>query len=532
MRIKTIIISLSAVVCSLGLQAADAEPADFANSDSLSLDVEAHASLSNGRTPLWLNANKYGVSSLNSQYGYARFKGQYSKVYSEGKYTLDACVDAIVPVGFRSVTENSKSTTHFLLQQAYVEGRYALGELTVGAKQQPMELKNNLLSSGSQTLGINARPIPQVRIGLHDYWTIPYTRQWLSFKGHMAYGVMTDGAWEEEFAKANSKKYNKGVLYHQKAGYLRIGNDEKFPLSLTAGLEMACQFGGTGYDTEGISTKYEAGIKTFFNAFVGGGFDKAEEDMVYKNTEGNQLGSWVLRLDWKKPDYEIGLYADHFFEDHSAMFFLGNDGYGEGEQWNERVKNKFFLHELKDFLVGLEVKMPKFRYVNDFVVEYINTRYQSGPVYHDHTQNFSSAICGMDNYYNHFAMPGWQHAGQVIGNPLYLSPLYNEDGTVGTKCNRFYGWHFGFSGNPCNALSYRTLISWQQGLGNYESNYAYEHPRENLSVLIELEYSLAATGLKSSNPLKRMTLKGAWGADWGKLRGDNSGFQFTLGYHL
>ena len=48
-------------------------------------------------------------------------------------------------------------TSHVVVQQAYVEGRWKKATLTIGAKEQPMQLKDNQLSSGSQTLGINAR---------------------------------------------------------------------------------------------------------------------------------------------------------------------------------------------------------------------------------------------------------------------------------------------------------------------------------------------------------------------------------------
>ena len=62
-----------------------------------------------------------------------------------------------------------------------------------------MELKNNELSSGAQTLGKNARPVPQVRIALADYYTLPLTKGWLHLKGHIAYGKMTDDNWQHEF---------------------------------------------------------------------------------------------------------------------------------------------------------------------------------------------------------------------------------------------------------------------------------------------------------------------------------------------
>ena len=126
-------------------------------------------------------------------------------------------------------------TSHFVVQQAYVEARWLKGALTVGSKEVPMELKNQELSSGSQCLGINARPVPQIRLSLPEYWNIPGLKGMLALKGHIAYGMMTDGAWQQSF-NTDGSKYQKNVLYHSKAGYLRIGNEQKHPLEATLGL--------------------------------------------------------------------------------------------------------------------------------------------------------------------------------------------------------------------------------------------------------------------------------------------------------
>ena len=39
-------------------------------SAQITINTEAQASFSDGRTPLWLNANKYGLSSLDHTNGY------------------------------------------------------------------------------------------------------------------------------------------------------------------------------------------------------------------------------------------------------------------------------------------------------------------------------------------------------------------------------------------------------------------------------------------------------------------------------
>ncbi|MCR5076834.1 MAG: capsule assembly Wzi family protein, partial [Prevotella sp.] len=156
----------------------------------LEYEVEMQGSFSKGKTPLWLNANRYGLSSLEKANGYVRGAVERPLSVDDGhKFGLGYGVDVALPVNY---------TSKVVVQQAYVEGRWWHGTLTVGAKERPMELKDNQLSSGSQTLGINARPVPQVRLALPDYWTLPFANGWLHLKGHIAYGMMTDQNWQHE----------------------------------------------------------------------------------------------------------------------------------------------------------------------------------------------------------------------------------------------------------------------------------------------------------------------------------------------
>ena len=260
--------------------------------NNIGYKVEMQSSFSKDKTPLWLNANKHGLSSLDEFNGYVR--GVVMRPLSTDsarRWAIGYGVDVAVPVHY---------TSNVVVQQAFAEARWLHGVLSVGAKEYPMELKSQTLSSGSQTLGINARPVPQVRIALPEYWTIPWTKRWLHLKGHIAYGMMTDDGWQHDFTN-KQQKYADHVLYHSKAGYLKIGNEDSFfPLSLELGLEMACEFGGKPYRLDGHGNMQRiptgTGVKDFWNAFIPGGSDAT--DGAYANVSGNQLGSWVARLNF------------------------------------------------------------------------------------------------------------------------------------------------------------------------------------------------------------------------------------------
>ena len=462
--------------------------------------------------PLWLNANKYGLSSLKKGNGYVRV-GAFRSLDNDAdrEWRWGAGADIAVAGGF---------TSTLVVQQAYGELQWLKGLLTVGSKQQPMELKNQELSTGSQTLGVNARPVPSVRLSLPEYWTVPYTKGWIGVKGHIAYGMTTDDGWQKDFTHQASD-YTEHTKLHTKAGYLRIGKEDK-PVSVELGLEMACQYGGTSFVDRGqgiMPLKNEDGIKGMFRSLIPSGGDVPEG--LYANASGNHLGSYLARVNMDYDDWYLGLYADHFFEDHSQMFFIDYDGYGKGEEFNKKKDNRWFIYDLKDMMLGAELKLKHFDWLNDIVVEYLYTKYQSGPVYHDRTPNESTHIGGRDNYYNHYLFTGWQHWGQVMGNPLYRSPLYNDNGQIAVQNNRFVAWHLGLSGDPLDNLHYRVLATYQKGWGTYD--YMLPDPQENVSLLAEAAYTFA-----DHSPLKGWTVKAALGMDSGKLLGDNFGGQLTV----
>jgi len=475
--------------------------------DSLHYRVEVQGTVASGdHNPLWLNANKYGLSSLSRSNGYLRGALERPLSLDGGrKWGVGYGLDAAVAAGF---------TSTLVVHQAYVEARWLKGTLTVGAKEQPMELKNQRLSSGSQTLGINARPIPQVRLALPDYWAIPFLRGWLSLKGHIAFGKTTDDGWQKDFTRQQNR-YTEGALHHSKAGYLKIGPKI---VTLELGLEMASQFGGKSYwevarnDWQWVSNK--SNLSAFKDAFFGSGSDSGED--TYKNASGNVLGSWVMRLNVDQPLWNLGLYFDHYFEDHSSMFMLDYNGYGEGSEWNVKKTNRYFLYDLKDMMLGAELKLKKLGWLNNIVVEYLYSKYQSGPVYHDRTPAISDHIGGNDDYYNNKLFTGWQHWGQVMGNPLYRSPLYNDDGSIRVANNRFVAWHVGLSGQPLSSLHYRVLTTYQTGLGTYD--HPFTSRQYDLSLLAEVSW-LFGDGWK---------LRGALAMDKGRLLGDNYGLQLTI----
>lgn len=463
----------------------------------ITYNAEIQTTNADGNSPLWLNANRYGLSSVDGHNGYVRIGLFKDTEGDNSNWRIGYGIDVAAAYNFNST---------FRIQQLYADFDYKRVRISAGAKQRKAELKNNRLSSGSQTLGINACPIPMVRFELPEYWSITGKSNWAAIKGHIGYGLLTDGRFQQDYVTAGNH-YARHALYHSKAGYLRIGNSEKFPLTFEGGLEMACQFGGTIYDA--VSTdnatphaiKMGHSLKDFVDATFGTGGD-ATDGEGYANATGNTVGSWLLRLNYQGKGWGVSLYMDHFFEDHSQMFLQ----YG----W-------------KDALIGAEVQLPANPIVSAIVYEHIRTTDQSGPVYHDHTEAIPDQISGIDNYYNHNLYAGWQHWGQAIGNPLFTSPLYNANGLLTFTNNRFKANHIGISGQPSASVDYRVLYTHQRSLGTYAE--PYDAPVTSHSFMAEASYAPSHIGKLNTKGWK---LTGAFALDHGTLLGNNTGFQLTI----
>ena len=200
------------------------------------------------------------------------------------------------------------------------------------------------------------------------------------------------------------------------------------------------------------------------------------------------------------------------------MFFLDYNGYGQGEDWNKWVKNKYFMYALRDIMLGGELNLKNGTWLRSVVLEYLYTKYQSGPYNHDRTQNISDHVAGRDDYYNHSVYTGWQHWGQVMGNPLYRSPIYNTNGNIRIYNNRFWAVHFGMNGSPTRRLDYRILGTYQVGWGTYTEPFTRKH--HNISFLTETAYRF--------NHGWKATLGFAMDFGSQQMLGHNAGIQLTV----
>ncbi|MBO5864792.1 MAG: hypothetical protein J6Q73_01900 [Bacteroidaceae bacterium] len=466
---------------------------------TISTKYEATGVYGNGEyTPFWHMSNRQGLSSHQNSLFYTRLGVEGNNRFSNKKIVLDWGADVIGGYNLASAINIFKCPVY--IQQAYFDFQWKRLRVSLGQKERWGELSNHRLSTGSLVESGNARPIPQIRIELPEYWNIPGTKGLLGIKGHLAYGWFTDGKWQEEFFCATSPRSEK-TLYHSKAGFMRFGNEEKFPLTAEIGLHMVTQFGGNCYNTNrrpGVHFENPVRFKDFFYALIPLSGDASYDVGDQANVAGNMLGSWQGAITWNDKKWKLHTYYEHTFEDHSQLFW-------EYGLWTEQ-------------LLGLELELKQFPWIKNIVFEYFNLKNQSGPIYHDKNSKFPDQISCVDNNYNHGKYPGWFNYGQMIATPLCTSPIYNTDRIQYCYNNRTEAFHFGIEGEALTWLGYRTLYTRSNNWGSYRV--PFKDIKINRSFLFELTFH--------PQVMKNWSITASFALDNGNLYGNNCGGMLTV----
>ena len=462
--------------------------------------LQADAVVSTGKyAPFWLVSNRHGLSSLennNANLSLGFFRNFDQKKGFAWAYGAE-------------VAGAYNHYAPFYIQQLYADVKYNCWELSIGSKERRSEGKNPKLSGGGLTFAPNSRPIPQIRFGINEYTTVPWWfNGWVKVKGHFSYGRYTDDRFQRNFTNgALGSHYTTNLLFHEKTAFLRIVHPSGKGLGWESGLEMYTKFGGNLY----VQGKYQQTFPTsyleYIKAFIPmpGGRDAPDEERV--NVNGNVLGSWHAIMDYTAESWKLRAYYEHFFEDHSQML---------GISWvpNREGEIRFLsYHPWLDGMWGLELELLNVKWLRGVVAEYITSRDQSGPILHNANANFKEQISGFDYYYNHYYFQSWQHWGMAICNPHFLSPTYNENGSLSMPNTRIRSYHIGIDGLPFKEWKYRLMSSYTRHWGSF---YDYlPNPGFVVSSMFEMTYI--------PSKLKGWYFTGSVSFDCSNLLGDNFG---------
>lgn len=479
-------------------------PSGLAAQTDLTFKFETAAMAGAGEhAPFWHTSNRQGLPSVNNNNGYTHFAALGSTALPYG-FGMDYGVD----LGLGAGLENN-----LFAHQLYLDVNYRWLGVSMGMKERWNDKDPNL-STGALTWSGNSKPVPEVRAGIPEFVRIPVLGRIFSVKGHLGYGRLTDENWRKEHGAGF---YVDGVLFHSKSLFLRVGDEERFPLEVTIGLEMSNLFGGTFYNA-GTVKEMPSDAAAYWTVLFP--FHEVEQQ---GNEDGDNLGSWHLNFDYNLNDWHLGAYYEHYFEDHSSMLGIEYKNNTEGE------KDYIFFGFRRNWFDGLfsfKVSAPQdIRFFRNAVFEILNTRGLCGPICHSAACNSDGMqvieeVDGRDGMYNHGIYSSYTHHGYAIGNPVLISPAYNAGGSNRFRSNRVQAFHLGVDGCITDNIDYRVLATTARHWGCYGS--PLKDIESITSLMLECSYRLGR-----DNDWK-FSLSGAMDIDSGSMLGNNKGVMLTI----
>jgi hypothetical protein len=379
---------------------------------------------SGDNAPFWLINHTWGVVPLDAPSAYIK-----AGVFHTQTFKRDMAYELGVDLVGSS---KQKNRNNYWIQQAYAGVKWKSIALRAGWKEEyGGTIGNPKLGSGDMVYSNNVRPNPEISISIPQYTLVPFSKKRLYAKGDFAIGKFLDGNYLEKTAANLKQRYANNPLTHHKSLFLRLGNIEwqEKGFQWTVGFNDYVTWWEKNYTLQNGQYKELYSSSSNFSKVI---------FPVLQYGSGSRSSSYNIRLDYGKD------YADEVFSIY----------------WQHPMKTRsdFQMRNYRDMLVGIEYKSRRNRAISGFVFEYIFTKQQGG--------SFKS-----DYYNQNSARQGNSYYGRTIGNPLLLSPEYNDDGYIGFRSNRIFALHAGVDGYLNKRLQYTLLATYGDTEGSFVSPY-------------------------------------------------------------
>jgi hypothetical protein len=435
----------------------------------LQYSVELTGTSATGQfTPFWLQSNQFGKIPQYPNSIICNLELFKPLLFPDKKFEIAYGIEVN-----SGLSQSGKTILN--LQQAYLDGKWLIFDLSIGMKERDNLITDSSISTGDLLISSNSRPIPQIRAGIEEFTPVPLTKGMLEFRGALAHGWFADQVLAP------------GIMFHHKYLHLRLGG--KLPVRLQYGIEHVAEWGGNipGNGDQSFT------LNRFKNIFLGRSGDESSSNIEQANALGNHIISTHLKLEGNLGDFRGNIYWINMLEDNPVRLF------------------PWLTMNSSDGLWGFNLRNNKMPFVQGFVYEYMNTLDNSGP-WHDKD---GIIYGGLDTYFRNIIYKnGWTHFGRTIGNPLILSPVYNSDGNISITYNYVRAHHLGLDGN-ISGFSYRILTTFSQYFINN-----LNPPHSNVSWMFEVS--------KKFEKIWNMEFSLKAGGDTGDLPGKTTGFSLSV----
>ena len=323
--------------------------------------------------------------------------------------------------------------------------------LRVGAESSPIQYAGLSSTNGNMDWSNNSQPLPGVTLTTNKFIPFFFGKKWFSFHAEYQENYLQD-----------KRNVNDPHLHHKNL-YLRF----KLPASwnITAGLEHWVFWRGT-------SNKYGKlpGFSDYLRYILGRPGSSHALPVDIANAEGNTLGLYIIKIEKRKANASYTFYYNHPFEDASGVE----------------------MANLRDGLWGIYIhRNKKSAFLTDLVIEYMNTRNQSGSIHlapapTPENPNRKHGR-GKDDYFNHGVYSsGFVYENHMMGTPFFIPYINSEGISEGFKSTRMWMQHIGLKGNLARQLNWRAMFSWSRNFGTY--NNPYPTPFSEFSYLTECQF--------------------------------------------
>ncbi|CAN5194148.1 capsule assembly Wzi family protein [soil metagenome] len=442
---------------------------------------------SSGTTPFWLQSNRHGMFASDGSHVMTRFQVHGSERFGGGdsdRFTFHYGADFITRPGVQSTATFNQG---FLRLDAY--GLY----LQAGRFHNTSPIHDEELGMGSLGVSGNAPPIPQIRVGLADWTSIPFTSGFVQIRGHLAHGWMENGRFASD------------VLYHEKVGHAKIGGN--FWVNVYGGLAQYAFWGGTMANGTDIPNDLSDFGRVFFALKGGENAPIGMQNYAY----GNHRGGWNFGFFLEFNELDINVYR----------------------QFPLETRDNLKLKSYMDALTGISIDFGADLNIPDisFVYEYLYTKYQDGHRRPNDNPNSSVEIDpyrGNENYYNHHIYrTGWVYNNRTIGNPLFIP---SSDPRIGVFNNRIVGHHLGLKFRIAGNILLTTRGTFSRNYGKRWDNRVPEDPEKTSLFNPSIDQWSLFAGMQAPFTWNNQafTLLGEIGVDNGALVGNQIGMTIGL----
>ncbi|QIA08553.1 capsule assembly Wzi family protein [Draconibacterium halophilum] len=408
---------------------------------SVSLEYNTLAGTKN-QLPFWLWANQLGQFEKNSStIQNLSLNAFHEQRLGESDFNIEAGLD----LDLLLADQNDMRFT-----QLFGSISWKFLQLQIGAFPEKEVHAGLSTTNGNLAASRNARPHPRIRFGFNRF--IPVFFDWFSLNGFYEEGLLNDNRYVED------------THLHRKAFYFRFGNPRS--IEITGGVEHFIMWGGT----HPVYGEFK-GWDSYFDYMFGSDGDENTLLENQNNLVGNGYGVYQLQIrkDWNK--LHATFYLSHPFEDRSGME----------------------LENYADNLLGLHFAFQKEHpFLENLVLEFFNTKNQSGPYHLVVGDDGKGHGRGRDDYYNHgIYFSGVTFHQMSMASPVFATVIVEDGISKGFESTRLSGFHLGFDGSISQTFHWKAKYTYSNNYGQHNGldGSTYNPSRKQASAMGELSWN-------------------------------------------